>query len=688
VTDPPPEGQDNSIWDRLRRRKVVQWGIAYAAGAWGFLQGLQYVGEAFGWPEQLRKVAILALLVGFPIVLTLAWYHGDKGEQRVTRAEFAILTLFFLLGGGLFWRYDRAHEAPMAASSSAPGDSHEAATSIKDARPSIAVLPFENLSGNAENAYFVSGMQDLILTNLSKIRELRVISRTSTERYASHPGNLKTVGAELGVTAILEGSVQRVGDNVLINLQLINAGTDEHLWAEAYNRKVEDVFAVEQEVAKTVAEALQATLSPTESAAIAARPTSDAAAYDLFLRAEYQFRHGSQNADPDTLVQAITLYRQAIVRDPRFALAQAQLSIALSDLYWNGGTSELSPQVLAEQSQQAMEQAKRLQPALPEANLALAFIEYRVHRDFPAAVAAFDAVLDVRPGDAYAQFAKALPLRRLGRFPEAIEAIEAAAALSPRDSQEAADLGVTFWMVRRPAEAEAALRRAVALDPGNTYAMVNLAQLRLYRQGDAAGALSVLTGDGPSLALGRVAILRFQRKTTEALRTLTPISDSAVYDSLGVPKAYVSGRLYFEAGQRAEAEPFLRQAKAELAEKLPLLPANFGGGQGPRMALADVEAMLGDEAAALSVVQQALSQLPVEKDAVNGASAVALAAAVYARLGRVDLVLPTLERLRSLPGGGQEVSASVLKLDPVWDKVRDDPRFQAEIKRYAEFDQP
>jgi len=689
VTDTPQEREGESTWDKLRRRKVVHWGIVYAAGAWGLLQGLSYISVTFDWPRQIQQVTTLALLVGLPIVLVLAWYHGDRGEQRVSRAELTIITLLFLVGGGIFWRYHTASVTPATATSAAvaPVAASAPATTTADSRPSIAVLPFENLSGNAENAYFVSGMQDLILTNLSKIRELKVISRTSTEKYASHPDNLKTVGAELGVTSILEGSVQRAGDHVLINVQLIDANTDTHLWAEVYNRKIEDVFAVEQEVAKTVAEALQATLSPAESAAIAARPTDDPAAYDLFLRAQYAFQHGSQNQELEALAQAIALYRQAIAEDPRFALAEAKLSIALSDLYWNGGTRDLSPRVLDQQAREAMAAARRLQPDLPEGNLALAFVKYRLDLDYPAALAAFDAVLAARPGESYALYGKALPLRRLGRFEEAIAALEAAAVVSPRDSDVAGELAVTRWMVRRAAEAEAGLRHALELDPANIYAATNLSGLRLYRQGDMAGAWAVLHGDRPEFVLQRVQLLRFERKHAEALRLLASIPDKVLTDiAAGTPREYLSGRLYFEAGRRAEAEPLLRKARADLQAVLGSLPANYARGESVRLALADTEAMLGDEAAALRTAQQALVRQPIEKDAVNGPFALAQAAQVHARLGRADLVMPALERLRLLPGADEIVSASTLKLDPAWDKVRTDPRFQAEIRSFAEFD--
>jgi TolB-like protein/Tfp pilus assembly protein PilF len=677
-----------SLIAELKRRKVFRAAGAYAVVGWLVIEVAATIAPQLNFPEWVPRLITFAILLGFPVALVMAWVfdvtpEGIRVDASKTGSKRVFVVAGVLIAFTLGWYFhDRLQfgkdeeTAPSAV-----------VTSAETAAPaalgkSIAVLPFENLSGDADNAYFVSGMQDLILTNLSKIRDLKVISRTSTEKYASRPDNLKIVGAELGVATILEGSVQRAGDSVLINLQLIDVNTDAHLWAEVYNRKIEDVFAVEQEVAKTVAEALKATLSPSEAAAIADKPTEDSAAYDLFLRAEYLSHQGSQNGDGAAMSQSVALYRQAIAKDPKFALAHAQLSITLSDLYWNGGTPDLSQQLLAQQSRAAMVEAKRLQPDL-------AFLKYRVDLDFPAAVAAFDAVLSVRPGDAYAWLGKAWPLRRLGRFDEAIAAMKTAVAISPRDSYLMSELARTYGMVRRLAEEEEGLRRSLALDPDNLVAQTNLSQFMVYRNGDFAGAWEVLRGDQPSLVFQRAELLRMQRKTAEALGLLEQLSDSEVsFLGWGRPKTMLVGGLYFEAGENSKAAPLLRQAKAELEARLKTLAANYGNGQALRLSLAETEAMLGDEAAALRTTQQALLQLPVEKDAVNGADTLALAAQVYARLGRVDLVMPLLERVRLGSGADSLISASTLRLDPVWDKVRDDSRFQTEVKRFAEFDQP
>lgn len=259
VIDAPLAREDETTWTRLRRRKVVQWGVAYAAGAWGFQQGLAYVSTLLDWPAQLQRLTGLALLSGLPIALVLAWYHGDRGEQRVGRAELAILTLLFLLGGGLFWRYQHASEPP---ADDPPVDakiSKPVATASVDSRPSIAVLPFENRSREADDAFFVDGVHDDILTQLSKVSAVRVISRTSVEQFRDTKLPMKAIAGQLGVNKILEGGVQRAGDRVRVTVQLIDAETDAHLWADSYDRELSaaNIFAIQSEVATAIAGTLR-----------------------------------------------------------------------------------------------------------------------------------------------------------------------------------------------------------------------------------------------------------------------------------------------------------------------------------------------------------------------------------------------------------------------------------------------
>ncbi|HXS04058.1 MAG TPA: hypothetical protein VN731_06255, partial [Rhodanobacter sp.] len=259
---------------RLKQRKLVQWALAYVAASFALIQVLDVVAQRFAWPDQLERVLIIALAVGFFAVIVLAWYHGERGAQKVSGTEIVILALLLAIGGGLLWRFERAPSATSSpdAAQRNPGkinpDSIAGATSsglpvaiaqaVSIPAKSIAVLPFENLSEDKGNAYFADGMQDLILTKLADIGDLKVISRTSTAKYQSHPDNLKVIAQQLGVATILEGSVQKAGDQVLINVQLIDAHTDSHIWADSYTRTLDNIFGVEGEVAQKIADALKA----------------------------------------------------------------------------------------------------------------------------------------------------------------------------------------------------------------------------------------------------------------------------------------------------------------------------------------------------------------------------------------------------------------------------------------------
>ena len=283
----------NEFLQRLRQRKLVQWAIAYVAAAFALLQGIDIIAQQFGWPEGLRRGITLALVIGFFVALLLAWYHGERGAQKVSGPELLILAVILAIGGGLLWRFAGTPSKPAATSATAPAE--VAATPDVTAAPSqtavaipaksVAVLPFENLSAEKDNAYFADGIQDEILTGLAKIGDLKVISRTSTQGYGSRPQNLAEIGRQLGVAHVLEGSVQKAGNRVRVNVQLIDAASDDHLWAETYDRTLEDVFAVETEVAQKIASSLQAQLTRDERAALTKKPTDNPAAYDAYLKA-------------------------------------------------------------------------------------------------------------------------------------------------------------------------------------------------------------------------------------------------------------------------------------------------------------------------------------------------------------------------------------------------------------------
>ena len=269
----------NEFLQRLKERKLVQWTVAYVAAAFALLQGIDIVAQRFGWPEQTMRLVIMALSVGLFVTLVLAWYHGERGAQRVTGTELLILALLLAIGGGFLWRFAGASHEGIVRSDAPPAATAASPAPAAIPEKSIAVLPFENLSEDKANAYFATGMQDEILTRLAGIHDLKVISRTSTEQYASHPPNLRIVAEQLGVATVLEGGVQKADGKVRINLQLIDARSDSHLWAQNYDRDLKDVFAVQSDVAEKVADALKAQLLPAESARIASEPTKNPEAF-------------------------------------------------------------------------------------------------------------------------------------------------------------------------------------------------------------------------------------------------------------------------------------------------------------------------------------------------------------------------------------------------------------------------
>jgi TolB-like protein/Tfp pilus assembly protein PilF len=663
---------------RLKRRKLVQWALAYLAGAWVLLQVLGLAVESYHWPDAVMRLAFAVLALGLAVALVLAWYHGERGEQKVTGPELILIALLLAVGGGLLWRYAWTPDAPAAAMAAALPAAPRAAPTPAVADKSIAVLPFESLSADRSNEYFVSGMQDMILTSLSKLDGLKVISRTSTEQYASRPENLKQVGAELGVAHILEGSVQRAGDRVLINLQLIDARTDAHLWAESYERQVADVFSVEREVAGAVATALRAKLIPAQAAGMGRAPTGDPAAYDLYLRGEYETqKFFASNNDAD-IRDAIAHFERAVVADPRFALAFARLARARLLLYWSGNGT-VPDESVATAARDAAARALQLAPGLPEAELAMADVEYRLDLDFAGALASYDAVLAQRPQSVDALSGKAQALRRLGRYDESIAAFSAAIAIDPRDSMPSTDRGITRFLAGDLEAAEADLRHSLRLNPDDNYAATYLTFLLAFRDGEPGTALDAIRGGSQFVVRSRIQVLTFQRRFAAALAALDAAGKPGLDLAYDVARAQVLDFM----GQPEAARRLLQPGIARYRREIDMLPVNSGGGQIARFELATAEALLGNGTEALRLAQQGLQLVPPERDLANGSVGLGQAARVYALLGRIDLVLPMLKRIRALDGTDTQTSAAMLRLDPVWDKVRADPRFRAEIDRFA-----
>ena len=665
----------------LKQRKLVQWALAYAAAAFALLQGIDIVATRFGWPESIERLLIIALCIGFFVTVLLAWYHGERGAQKVSGTELLLLALLLAIGGGLLWKFAPGAPAPVAASARTPPAAAATGVPASADRKSIAVLPFENLSGDKDNEYFASGMQDMILTKLAAIGDLKVISRTSTEKYASHPDDLKTIAQQLGVASILEGSVQKSGNSVLINVQLIDAASDHHLWADAYPRTLDNMFGVEGEVAQKVADALQAKLTATETTSVASVPTQDAQAYEVFLKAEYELdRARRSQQDPDYLA-AESDFRRAIARDPRFALAYAKLAYCQLNRHWFG--TRLSPAELT-QVKETIDRALELAPDLPQAHLSLGFYYYWGFRRYDDAIVEFERALQLAPNNLEAMSALAYVARRRGQLPQTLAYFERAIGLSPRDADLRCEYGWTYLLMGRYPEAERQLRLSLAIIPDFTNSIDALRQVLLFGFGDVAGvrkiaehppgwriaAANTVAGDVFYLVNQRVFYQVYDRRFADALRDWdTAPADTEEERRTGKVARVVIRMLAGEgASVRADCallEPALETELAAKPESLGLLQQ-----------LSWVEVCLGRDQQAIAAAQKAADILPMSKDAFFGTYQLSGVAQIAAQAGATDLALKTIRQLLAMPAG-TVMSVTRLKLDPVWDPLRKDPRFQA-----------
>ena len=511
--------EGEGTWARLTRRKVVQWGIAYVAGAWGFLQGLEYVSDAFGWPSQLRQVALLALLIGLPVVLVLAWFHGDRGEQRVTATELTILTLLFVLGGGIFWRYQQvAISPPSAALATGPSSSSPTPAPSTDHRPSIAVLPFENRSDQSKDAYFVDGIHDDVLTHLTKIGALKVIARTSVEQFRNTKLTTKAIGEQLGVGTVLEGGVQRAGDRVRINVQLIDASSDAHLWAESYDRELTaaNIFAIQSEVAAAIAYALKATLTPSEMAQVDAVPTKSLEAWEAYQLGKQRMAHRT-SAD---LTEAEQFFKRAIDLDPKFALAYVGLADALILQTYYGLAP---PDATLARADAAAAMALALDPKMAEAWTSSAKVA-EDRKQFDRAEPMYRKAIELNPNYATAHHWFSGLLADRDRMDEGLGYAEKAAALDPLSAIINSNLATMLAASGRFTEADTRYRKAISIDPAMPHAYFALAVLDAYvlnRFSDAVPFLEKaydLDPENPAPALWQAGVFLDLGDVSEAIR--------------------------------------------------------------------------------------------------------------------------------------------------------------------------
>ncbi len=529
---------------------------------------------------------------------------------------------------------------------------------------SIAVLPFENLSDDKSNAYFSEGIQDEILTRLSKVAALKVISRTSTMKYKSEPENLREVGKQLGVAHILEGSVQKVANAVKVNVQLIRAATDEHLWAESYNRKLDDVFGVEGEVASAIADQLNAKLTGAEQKAVAEKPTENAAAYDVYLRAVAIDNAGNL----DTTKRVADLYAEAARLDPQFALAWARLAVARSYLYFNGIDLDKNSGAAVKD---AADRAISLQPELGEAWLAKGVYRYRVLRDFQGALQSYEEALRRLPNSALVLAQMAHLERRLGQADVAQKHYQAAAQLDPRNIDILLTLADSFQSVRRYDEARRIVDRVLEMSPGNEAALAGKtfsfqAQGRLNEAAEVLAKAPANSQDD-ALSFARASQLYDERHFDEAI----------AYVQQNVPPAFANdprtlvlvGWCQKFAGKDDEARATLTRAVAAMKPTADaVVPVDAR--QLPCY-LALVYAFLGEKEKALEQARHAINDY--ESDALSKPFAESALVIVQAQVGDIDSAIAALPHLLEVPNGE---TCGDLQLNPLWDPLRKDPRFQ------------
>src|SRR5881392_3902940 len=563
-----------NLFAELKRRNVYKVAVAYAVAGWALAQGIAQVFPVFDIPNWVVRLIVLLIIIGLPIALALAWMF-ELTPQGIKRTETADAMLesarqkkrtwiYVVVVGGLFsiglfflGRYIASRNAtPHPASEQLRrGEQSEAATIPQK---SIAVLPFDNLSRDPDNAYFTEGVQDEILTRLAKVADLKVIARSSTQKFKSTPENLPDIAKQLGVLNVLEGSVQKVNDQVRVNVQLINALTNAHLWAEIYDRKLTDIFAVESDIAKTIADTLQAKLTGSEKQMMAAQPTTDTTAYELYHKGRSLWERRSG----DNIPKAISFYEKAIARDPNYALAYAGLSSAYVILPFWAGVDRLDA---ASKAKDAALKALRLDPNLAEAHLALGKVLFFSEIDLPGALREYQRAIELQPNDATAHhwFGNDT-LAALGQFEEAIAQGKRAVELDPLSPVINTDFGTIFYYAHRYEESAMQLRKTLEIDPTFFYAHFNLG-IVLQAAGDLSGAIAEYEkakrlGDNIYVSMLSAQAKAYAGDKDAALRMLNDLDKISQHREV---VGYCRALLYLSLNNKDEALRWLEQGLKE-----------------------------------------------------------------------------------------------------------------------------
>jgi len=654
------------FFDEVKRRKVYRVAAAYIIAAGGAIQLASAAFPAWELPNWALRFVIVLLLLGFPIALMLAWAYDITAQGIRATPETAVPR-----------RHRRRNIIMLVATgviiSAAAGFFLLPRVSARKIDKSIAVLPFENLSNEKDNAYFADGIQDDVLTNLSKIGDLKVISRTSVMSYRGKASNVREIGKALGVATILEGSVRRVGNRVRVNVQLINASNDEHLWAEDYDRDLTDVFAIQTDLAQKIARELQAKLSPTEKAQIERKPTPNGEAYLTFVQAHDLFtRPDKFRADTEKAEQ---LFEQATRLDPDFAEAFAGLAWVHDWIYH---TFDPTP-ARKEKAGAAAARAVQLQPELPEAHLALGFYHYYCERNYEAALDEFAIAKRSLPNSAEVYMAIGAIERRQGKWAESTANMEKAVSLSPKDAFILINLADNYRANKNFENADKIFDRAIEAAPDSLGARAAKAMLAFDWKGDLSKMQKDLADMPPGVdpeglvTFGWMQLFMLQRKFPEALATLKQLPQAVPYEDK--PREFFEGVIYTFLNDKEKARSAFERARPIAEKALRESPDNAF-----RHALVgQILAGLGEKKAAIAEGKRAVDLLPESQDALSGPKATLELAKIYTWTSESDQALQLLEHSLNTPSG---ITAPVLKLDPVWDPLRSDPRFQALIERH------
>ena len=592
--------------------------------------------------------------------------------KRIPLLSILIGVLALILGG-LFFLYRTFPKSGITPASPNAG----IAASIPE--KSIAVLPFENLSKDEENTFFAGGVQDEILSNLAKIADLKVISRTSVMKYKTGPErNLREIAKSLGVAHVVEGSVQRAGGRVRVSAQLIDARTDTHLWAEHYDRDIADVFAIQSEIARQIADQLRVKLSPEEKARVTAKPTQNEEAYLIYLQAQDS---EARSQSYDVWEKIAQLYERATRIDPSFALAFARLSYVEAWLYHN----TVGPALL-DKARAAANEAIRLQPALAEGHYALGVVYYWGDRDYERALGELAIAKTGLPNDANVLSTIGAIERRQGKWSESSTDLERAAFLNPKDVELWISLAGTYNALRNFSAAIRAFDRGIAADPSAFRARIFRANVDLDWKGDMA-ALEGLLVQTPedvdpngNATLARFQLKLFQRKYDEALQVLNRSSLNIFftwsYRGSYLPKSFLLAEAYGLMNDRTRARSSLAEAQRIVETAVRENPTDSWR----HAVLGKIFARLGRKEDAVREGKRAVELLPETKDALDGPSMTLALAEIYTALGDLDSALPLLEHSLSTPGG---INVPLLNLDPRWDPLRKDPRFEKLLAKFV-----